>query len=72
MRRKMNIKLSGLKPGDRVRIVNCYEARSGKYEGIVFNVTCEPRIVSGSEVVRLESEVKTFPAFATEFLEKVC
>jgi hypothetical protein len=66
----MSKRLSTIRKGDRVKIVNCYEARSGKYDGVVFEVKSEPWDLCGSEVVRIESESKTFPSFATEFLEK--
>jgi len=64
-------KKSGLQIGDRVKLVNCYEARSGKYDGVVFTVANEPRVMCDTEVARLESESKNFPTFATEFLERI-
>lgn len=63
---KDNIRL-----GDKVKLVKCYEARSGKYDGVVFEVTSEPWDVCGSQVVTIASPEKRFPLFATEFLERV-
>jgi hypothetical protein len=71
MPRRMSKRLSNIRKGDEVKLVNCYEARSGKYDGVVFKVASDPYEMCGSEVVRLESQTKTFPSFATEFLERV-
>lgn len=58
----------GLKPGDHVIMVNCYEARLDKYKGQVFEVRSEPWDLCGSEVVMLKGKSG---GFATEFLYKV-
>lgn len=59
---------SGLKPGDRVVMHTCLEARNEKYAGKVWTVASEPWDLCGSEVVLLEG---FRGGFATEFLRKV-
>lgn len=55
-----------LKKGDKVKMINCYEAE--KYKDKIWTVRSEPWIVCGSEVILLEGKSG---GFATEFLEKV-
>lgn len=57
-----------LKPGDKVIMVNCMEARMDKYKGKVFTVRSEPWNLCGTEAVLLEGKSG---GFATEFLYKV-
>lgn len=59
-------KIIGLKPGDKVKMVNCLESES--YPDKVWTVASEPWTVCGTEVVKLEGKAG---GFATEFLEKV-
>jgi hypothetical protein len=68
---KPKVKKSGLNAGDKVILINCYEARSGKYDNVIFTVIGEPREMCGSEVAEITSSIKRFPTFATEFLLKV-
>ena len=56
-----------LKPGDKVVMVDCYEARSEANKDKIWVVTSEPWDVCGSEVVKLEGKRG---GFATEFLRK--
>ena len=58
----------GLKPGDHVIMVNCYEAGLDKYKNKVFTVISEPWDLCGNEVVKLEG---ISGGFATKFLKKV-
>lgn len=60
------IKKSGLKPGDDVKMVNCYEAR--KNPDKVWKVKSEPWEMCGTEVVLLEGKSG---GFDTSCLEKV-
>lgn len=55
-----------LKPGDKVRMVNCYEAE--KHRERIWEVRSEPWNCCGSEVVLLKGKSG---GFATEFLEKI-
>jgi len=58
----------GLKPGDKVKMVNCYEARLEKNKDKVFEVKSGPGEICGQEVVKLDG----YPGgFATKFLVKV-
>ncbi len=66
--KKPKYKKSGLKPGNKVVMHSCYEARKEKYAGKVWTVESEPWDLCGSEVVRLEGYNG---GFATEFLRKV-
>ena len=68
MRKQPKSKPSGLKPGDQVRMVNCYEAHLEKYQGKVWTVASDPGDLCGSEVVKLEG---FRGVFATDCLEKV-
>lgn len=54
--------------GDKVKIVDCAEARLEKYKDKTFVVTSEPWNLCGSEVIKLEG---ISGGFATEFLRKV-
>lgn len=56
----------GLKPGDKVKMVNCAEAKSNQDK--VWTVRSDPWEVCGSEVVLLEGKSG---GFATRFLRKV-
>ena len=58
--------LSGLKPGDRVTMVNCAEAE--KYSDKIWTVRSDPWDLCGSEVVLLEGKSG---GFATEKLRRV-
>ena len=55
-----------LKKGDRVKMVNCYEAE--KYGDKIWTVRSDPWNVCGSEVVLLEGKSG---GFATTYLQKV-
>lgn len=55
-----------LKKGDKVKMINCYEAE--KYKDKIWTVRSEPWIACGSEVILLDGKSG---GFATEFLEKV-
>lgn len=55
-----------LKAGDKVTMVNCFEAE--KYKDKVWEVRSEPWDLCGSEVVLLKGKSG---GFATEFLRKV-
>lgn len=57
-----------LQIGDRVKLKNCADAR--KYGDEVFTVTSDPWLLAGVEAVKLESAVKKYPWFFTQFLEK--
>lgn len=57
-----------LKPGDSVRMVNCYEAKLSKNKDKVWKVRSEPWELCGTEVVLLEGKSG---GFATCCLEKV-
>ncbi len=59
---------NNLKPGDKVIMVNCYEARLEKYKDKIWTVSSEPWDLCGSEVVKLEGKSG---GFATKFLERV-
>lgn len=59
---------SGLKPGDQVVMVNCFEAKSEENKDKIWLVTTEPWDVCGSEVVKLEGKRG---GFATKCLRKV-
>lgn len=59
-------KLSGLHEGDRVTMVNCYEAR--EHPDKVWTVNSEPWNVCGSEVVLLEGKSG---GFDTSCLQKI-
>ena len=61
-------KPSGLKPGDKVVMHTCAEARLEKYKDKVWTVVSEPWDLCGSEVVMLEG---FRGGFATEYLKKV-
>lgn len=63
---KRNLIKSGLKIGDSVMMVNCYEAE--KYPDKVWVVRSEPWEVCGSEVVLLEGKSG---GFDTSCLRKV-
>jgi len=59
----------GLKPGDKVKMVNCYEARLEKNQDKVWTVRSEPwKLGHGEEVILLEGKSG---GFATKFLQKV-
>ena len=58
----------GLKPGDSVRMVNCYEAELSKNKDKVWRVRSEPWELCGAEVVLLEGKSG---GFATCYLEKI-
>ena len=62
------IKPSCLKPGDRVVMINCYEASMEENKDKIWLVTTEPWDVCGSEVVKLEGKAG---GFATKCLRKV-
>lgn len=47
-----------LKPGDKVRMVNCYEAE--KYKDRIWEVRSEPWNCCGSEVVLLKGKAGGF------------
>ena len=64
--RQHKIVKSGLKSGDRVTIVNCYEAE--KYNGRIWTVESEPWECCGSEIVLLEGKSG---GFDTSRLKKV-
>jgi hypothetical protein len=49
--RKPKLVKSGLKPGDYVAMIDCFEAQ--KYEGHIWKVTSEPWECCGSEIVKL-------------------
>lgn len=68
MQKRRKPKPSGLKPGDRVVMHTCYEARSEKYKDKIWTVASEPWDLCGSEVVLLEG---FRGGFATEYLRKV-
>ncbi len=57
-----------LKPGDNVKMVNCYEAKLSKNKDKVWKVRSEPWSLCGTEVVLLEGKSG---GFATCYLEKV-
>jgi len=57
-----------LKPGDKVIMVNCFEARAEKNKDKVWTVTSEPWPLCGSEVVKLEG---ISGGFATKYLKKI-
>lgn len=57
-----------LKPGDKVIMINCAEARMDKYKDKVFTVRSEPWDLCGSEVVLLEGKSG---GFATRCLKRV-
>ena len=59
-------KPSGLKPGDKVKMVGCREARI--FPNKIWIVCSEPWDHCGSEVVQLKGKCG---GFATEFLEKI-
>jgi len=61
-------KSSGFKTGDRVMIINCYEASMEENKNKIWLVTTEPWDVCGSEVVKLEGKRG---GFATKCLRKV-
>lgn len=68
------MKSSGLKKGDTVVMVNCFEMESPKNKGRRFIVSSDPRELCGSEVCRLMYEnscARAYTAFATEYLKKV-
>jgi len=65
---KKKIKPSGLKPGDKVVMHTCSEARLDKYKDKVWTVNSEPWDLCGSEVVLLDG---FRGGFATEYLKKV-
>jgi len=60
------MKKSGLKPGDSVEMVKCYEA--AQFPDKVWNVRSDPWEVCGSEVVLLEGK---HGGFDTSCLKKV-
>jgi len=64
---KKKIKPSGLKPGDRVVMHTCLEARSEKNKDKIWTVNSEPWDLCGSEVVLLDG---FRGGFATEYLKK--
>lgn len=66
MSRPRKIKPSGLKPGDKVKMVRCLEAEN--YPDKVWITRSEPWDLCGSEVILLEG---FRGGFATEFLQKV-
>ena len=57
----------GLKPGDKVVMVDCYEARLTTNQGKVWTVASEPWMLCGSEVVKLEGKAG---GFATKYLKR--
>ena len=57
-----------LKPGDKVKMVDCAEARLEKYRDRIWEVDSEPWNLCGSEVVLLQG---FRGGFATKFLRKV-
>lgn len=61
-------KSSGLKIGDRVVMVNCFEAKAEKNKDKIWVITSEPWDVCGSEIVKLDGKRG---GFATKFLRKV-
>ncbi|MEK5163157.1 hypothetical protein NYE69_12570 [Paenibacillus sp. FSL R5-0527] len=65
--KKASAKKSGLKPGNKVIMHTCYEARKEKNAGKVWTVESEPWDVCGAEVVKLEGYSG---GFATEYLKK--
>lgn len=62
------IKPSGLKPGDQVVMINCFEAKSEESKDKVWLVITEPWDVCGSEVVKIKGKAG---GFATKCLRKV-
>jgi|WetSurMetagenome_2_1015567.scaffolds.fasta_scaffold1809900_2 hypothetical protein len=58
---------SGLKPGDRVFMVDCYEAE--KYAGRAWTVESEPWECCGSEIVLLEGKSGGFDTSRLKKLE---
>ena len=53
------------KVGDKVKMVNCYEARRKENKEKIWTIASEPWNLCGSEVVKLEGKAG---GFATEFL----
>jgi hypothetical protein len=64
--KKRAYRKSGLKPGDKVVIVNCFEA--DKYTGRIWEVETNPWDLCGSEVVLLKGHSG---GFDTARLKKV-
>jgi hypothetical protein len=59
-----------LKPGDKVRVIDCLEA--DKYKGVTFTVVSDPWTVGNSELVKIESPDKKFNGgFSTACLMEV-
>ncbi len=68
VRKKKAFKESGLLPGDKVKMVNCCEARDQENADKVWVVRSEPWNLCGSEAVLLEGKAG---GFATKYLERV-
>jgi hypothetical protein len=64
--RKPKVFKSGLKPGDNVNMIDCFEAQ--KYKDRIWKVMSEPWDLCGSEVVKLKDKPG---GFATRCLKKV-
>ncbi|MBA1335891.1 MAG: hypothetical protein HPY66_1709 [Firmicutes bacterium] len=58
----------GLKIGDKVVMVDCYEARLEANKDKIWTVVSDPWDLCSSEVVKLQGKAG---GFATEFLKRV-